>query len=716
MKIGKILLTILFMVLISNIALADGSVVAEEIVVMELFKMSKCPFCADLEETLEELVYDFDGRFVVKPYFVMYEGEGANCFEGFCSLHGETEIMLNIVEGSVYEAFGQEVYFDLVDYINEECWNVVTEDDLVECLEDGPIDIDDIEDAIDDFGEDFLEDNFETVNEYGVSGTPTMYINDNLYAESRDYEDLKEEICGRFTDKPKICEEVVEVVEEEYDIMGIMEEGETRTYTINSFEYEISVYDIDDDEAEIIINGEGTFVEDGVCVKYYGVVLCVEDILYDEEIRAVEFGINSREEARELGQMLENAIEEMENIDRLKDADMCLVVPYEDDLTLYYDVGVWNGYVWTDDALTPYCDGHLYEDFIIQFESFEKFIEFIDEPTYYNFVNGEELGIFNFGISRYVDSDGMHFTEEFKEDYCGIIHANTNIMQRLLMGLSDCGDYAKEKVMETIEDRFDDIEWLEEEIKEETDPEEIEELEEEIEYVKERIQEEYQEILSKEGVGSVEFEELVDLRDLPENYEDYIKIEKGKITIDTEILPQLSNQRARITMEGLSFAMMPKVLMNGEECGDVCGVIMYEPATGTLQFEVEHFTTFEAAPNLPESYMRPYERTNKPRSEAKVDRINIPEEYVKGGEDLMTGVNVKNIGDFDIEQLKATIFIPELGVRRQSGHIDVDMEDEVTEWILAEIPEDVMPGDYDVRIVISNDHIKRVKHRVITVE
>ena len=94
----------------------------------------------------------------------------------------------------------------------------------------------------------------------------------------------------------------------------------------------------------------------------------------------------------------------------------------------------------------------------------------------------------------------------------------------------------------------------------------------------------------------------------------------------------------------------------------------------------------------------------------------ISKEYLVIGEELITNVMLDNVGESTIEQVKINVLIADLGVRRSIGLVDIDPDDSTNKDIYIEIPEWAEPGDYDVRITVSNDDLRRVVYRIMTVE
>ncbi|MBI4453305.1 PKD domain-containing protein [Candidatus Woesearchaeota archaeon] len=96
-----------------------------------------------------------------------------------------------------------------------------------------------------------------------------------------------------------------------------------------------------------------------------------------------------------------------------------------------------------------------------------------------------------------------------------------------------------------------------------------------------------------------------------------------------------------------------------------------------------------------------------------------------GGETYAPGdmvellVNFKNEANWDLENVKITSIIPELGVKKSAGPFDLDEGDETTKILYLQLPYDAPQGEYDIRVVINNDgddKIHRIKHRKITIE
>lgn len=101
-------------------------------------------------------------------------------------------------------------------------------------------------------------------------------------------------------------------------------------------------------------------------------------------------------------------------------------------------------------------------------------------------------------------------------------------------------------------------------------------------------------------IGTIKFKDPIDLssRELKYLFNDldkYVKIEKGKVSIDTEFLPQL-NKPASITIRNLELLTTPVILKNGNMIKDEVTNLKFE--NNTLSFDVNEFSTYTIKPKL----------------------------------------------------------------------------------------------------------------------
>lgn len=78
-------------------------------------------------------------------------------------------------------------------------------------------------------------------------------------------------------------------------------------------------------------------------------------------------------------------------------------------------------------------------------------------------------------------------------------------------------------------------------------------------------------------------------------------------------------------------------------------------------------------------------------------------------------VNVNNEGTRDLDDLSVKVLIYDLGVVLQSNPFDLDNGDSTGKLISWNALSYITPGNYLARISVSNDNVREVRHRVITI-
>ncbi|MBW2980934.1 PKD domain-containing protein, partial [Candidatus Woesearchaeota archaeon] len=107
----------------------------------------------------------------------------------------------------------------------------------------------------------------------------------------------------------------------------------------------------------------------------------------------------------------------------------------------------------------------------------------------------------------------------------------------------------------------------------------------------------------------------------------------------------------------------------------------------------------------------------QPVYKAKIEKIRLSNDgFLNPGEDLRTTISLSNIGDKDLENARIAVVVPELGIWKKIGPFDLDEGDKVTREVVLDIPDDIEPGEYVARIVVSNGKTRRVVHRHIIIE
>lgn len=87
-----------------------------------------------------------------------------------------------------------------------------------------------------------------------------------------------------------------------------------------------------------------------------------------------------------------------------------------------------------------------------------------------------------------------------------------------------------------------------------------------------------------------------------------------------------------------------------------------------------------------------------------------------GSDDLFfMHVNVNNEGDNDLDDLSVKVLFYDLGIILQTNSFDLDDGDSTGKLIFWDAPSYIEPGNYLVRITVSNDDVREVRHRIVTI-
>ncbi|MDP7324438.1 MAG: hypothetical protein QF632_06770, partial [Candidatus Woesearchaeota archaeon] len=232
--------------------------------------------------------------------------------------------------------------------------------------------------------------------------------------------------------------------------------------------------------------------------------------------------------------------------------------------------------------------------------------------------------------------------------------------------------------------------------------------------------------LENQVSGRINFLETLNLSQVGD-LDNSVVISNNLVSINSDALPQL-NRSARITLRGLSYTTTPVIFFNegfttnpnevNTPC-DFCTLISFTPfptTDGEVIFEVEHFSSFAVGQN--QSTPTPAEPVIKKtkKDEFKIERLRLSNEVLQPGDTLVTATNIKNVGDKSTKTGKVTVVIPELGLRKRIGPFKVGKDDDILKQVALELPKDTPPGEYVVRITVSSQKERRVKHRFIRVD
>jgi hypothetical protein len=100
-----------------------------------------------------------------------------------------------------------------------------------------------------------------------------------------------------------------------------------------------------------------------------------------------------------------------------------------------------------------------------------------------------------------------------------------------------------------------------------------------------------------------------------------------------------------------------------------------------------------------------------------VEYINVQGTYedVLPGEDIQITAKVRNTNDVDVENLRLSVSSLDFGEHVKSSSFDLDAGDSKVISLYYFVPYEMMPGEYPLRVSISNNEVIRTKYRFVNV-
>ncbi len=187
--------------------------------VVEMFVMSFCPYGQQAESGLAPVAALLGDKIDFQPHYVVYGSEyyqgyeDVYCMPGtsLCSMHGVAEINEDARQACIMR-YEPENWWDYTLYVNSHCSYDPNADSYVEsCWLDAAaatgVDADAVQTCFEEEGVELMQAEKDLNAQRGVSGSPMLFINGQLYNGGRSAEDYKGAICAAFNDAPEECEQ-----------------------------------------------------------------------------------------------------------------------------------------------------------------------------------------------------------------------------------------------------------------------------------------------------------------------------------------------------------------------------------------------------------------------------------------------------------------------------------------------------------------------------
>lgn len=175
---------------------------------IDFFVMSYCPYGNQAEEAIKPAYDALKNEATFNPRYVISKTESpqeSHCRGNYCSLHGVVELNQDVRELCVLEEYGIDKWFDFALNMNtacdhknaDTCWTSVAQ----------TLGLDDkrIATCENDKGLDLLEEQTQLNELLSVSGSPTVFVNGELYEGSRSAAGYQRALCATMSPQPEIC-------------------------------------------------------------------------------------------------------------------------------------------------------------------------------------------------------------------------------------------------------------------------------------------------------------------------------------------------------------------------------------------------------------------------------------------------------------------------------------------------------------------------------
>jgi glutaredoxin len=182
-----------------------------------LFTMSYCPYGNQAEDFVKP-VYDLlKDRINFEPHYVIYSSaqgyEGAEyCLDSenkYCSMHGIGELNQGVRELCTFK-YQKDKFWDFVIAANSQCDSTNVDECWEQVAKDVGIDTEQIKSCQANEALDLLANEVSLNEQYNVSGSPTILINEKSFEGTRTPESFKKAVCAGFSAEPGECSQTLE--------------------------------------------------------------------------------------------------------------------------------------------------------------------------------------------------------------------------------------------------------------------------------------------------------------------------------------------------------------------------------------------------------------------------------------------------------------------------------------------------------------------------
>jgi glutaredoxin len=171
---------------------------------VKLFVMSFCPYGNQAEDLMKPVINLLKDKFDVRLHYIVSKGADGK----YVSLHEAQELNQDVREICILK-YQKDKFWDFVDKINKGCNSQNADSCWEQIGKDLGIDVQKIKDCQQNEATALLDAELALVQQYGVSGSPQLFINGVEYTGDRSSEGYKNGICSGFTTPPQECQQTL---------------------------------------------------------------------------------------------------------------------------------------------------------------------------------------------------------------------------------------------------------------------------------------------------------------------------------------------------------------------------------------------------------------------------------------------------------------------------------------------------------------------------
>jgi hypothetical protein len=99
----------------------------------------------------------------------------------------------------------------------------------------------------------------------------------------------------------------------------------------------------------------------------------------------------------------------------------------------------------------------------------------------------------------------------------------------------------------------------------------------------------------------------------------------------------------------------------------------------------------------------------------KLATVKLSTEVANAGEHVSLQVNMKNNGDKKLKDLKVTALVYDLGLKKSGGEFDLKAGQQKSKNLVLQMPYNAQPGDYLVKVTVTNSEYHESTYRLLTI-